>query len=123
LQRGDKIFIPVDRKHFVSVLGQVGKPGPVTIIPGLDLKLALAEAGGLKDEAGLNPTVHIFQAATNKELTIPYKRLMTQAASGIPLGPGDVISIPMSGFNHVGYVLTKISPALTMISLAALVAQ
>jgi polysaccharide export outer membrane protein len=123
LRRGDKVFIPIDRQQFVSVLGQVGKPGPVAIRPGLDLKLALAEAGGLKDEAGDNPTVHIIQIASNRELNIPYKQLMTpQGGSEVTLQAGDVISIPKSGFNKVGYVLTKLSPAATMVSLAALVA-
>ncbi len=124
LRRGDKIFIPVDRTNFVSVLGQVGKPGPVAITPGLDLKMALSEAGGLKDEAGDNPTVHVIQAASNRQVNISYKELMTsRGGSEITLQAGDVISIPKSTFNKIGYVLTKLSPALTMISLATLVAQ
>ena len=124
LRRGDKIFIPVDRQQFISVLGQVGKPGPVAITPGFDLKMALTEAGGLKDEAGENPTVHIIQTASNREWNIPYKRLMTPGGgSEVALQAGDVISIPKSGFNKVGYVLSKLSPALTMITLASLVAQ
>ncbi|MDP9052498.1 MAG: polysaccharide biosynthesis/export family protein [Acidobacteriota bacterium] len=124
LRRGDKIFIPIDRQQFVSVLGQVGKPGPVAITPGFDLKMALTQAGGLKDEAGDNPTVHIIQTASNRELNISYKQLMTPGGgSEVTLRAGDVISIPRSGFNKFGYVLTKLSPALTMISLAALVAH
>jgi polysaccharide biosynthesis/export protein len=124
LRRGDKIFIPIDRQQFVSVLGQVGKPGPIAITPGLDLKMALTQAGGLKDEAGVNPTVHIIQTASNRELTISYKQLMSPGGgSEVTLRAGDVISIPMSGFNKVGYVLTKLSPALTMVSLASLIAH
>ena len=124
LRRGDKIFIPIDRQQFVSVLGQVGKPGPVAITPGLDLKMALTQAGGLKDEAGDNPTVHIIQTASNRELEIPYKQLMTPGGgSEVTLNAGDVISIPKSGFNKFGYVLSKISPVLTLVTLASLVAQ
>jgi polysaccharide export outer membrane protein len=124
LRRGDKIFIPVDRQQFISVLGQVGKPGPVAITPGLDLKMALTNAGGLKDEAGDNPTVHIIQTASNRTLNIPYKQLMTPGGgSEVALQAGDVISISKSGFNKVGYVLAKLSPALTVISLASLIAQ
>jgi polysaccharide export outer membrane protein len=124
LRRGDKIFVPLDRQQFVSVLGQVGKPGPVVITPDLDLKLALSEAGGLKDEAGDNPTIHIVQTASNRELTIPYKQLMTPGGGReIALQPGDMVLIGKSGFNKVTYVLTKISPVATMISLASLVAQ
>jgi polysaccharide export outer membrane protein len=122
LRRGDAIFVPVDRQRFVSVLGQVGKPGLVQLTPDLDLKMALSEAGGLKDEAGDNPTVHVVQTANNRELTIPYKQLMTPGGGKeIVLQPGDVVLIGRSGFNSVTYVLTKLSPAATMISLASLV--
>jgi polysaccharide export outer membrane protein len=122
LRRGDKIFVPVDRQRFVSVLGQVGKPGPVAITPDLDLKLALAQAGGLKDEAGQNPTIHIVQTASNRELAIPYKELMTPGGGKeITQNAGDVVFIPESGFNKVTYVLTKLSPVATMVSLASLV--
>jgi protein involved in polysaccharide export with SLBB domain len=124
LHRGDKIFVPAERQQFVSVLGQVGKPGPVAITPGLDLKLALAQAGGLKDEAGDNPMVHIIQTASNRQINIPYKELMMPGGGReVTLQAGDVISINKSGFNKFGYVLAKLSPALTMISLAALVTQ
>lgn len=122
LRRGDKIFVPIDRLQFVSVLGQVGKPGPVAITSDLDVKMALTQAGGLKDEAGDNPTVHIVQTASNQELTIPYKQLMKPGGGReITLNPGDVIFIPRSGFNKVTYILTKLSPAATMITLATLV--
>jgi polysaccharide export outer membrane protein len=123
LRRGDAIFVPLDRQKFVNILGQVEKPGPVAITPDLDFRLALSQAGGLKDEAGGNPTIHIIQTASNRELTIPYKELMKPGGSKeVVLGPGDTIVVPKSGFNNVTYVLTKLSPAATMISLAALIA-
>jgi polysaccharide export outer membrane protein len=123
LRRGDKIFIPIEQTQFVSVLGQVGKPGPVAITSDLDLKMTLSRAGGLKDEAGDNPTVHVIQTASNQELTIPYKQLMRPGGGReVTLHPGDVVFIPKSGFNKVVYVLTKLSPAATIITLATLVA-
>jgi polysaccharide export outer membrane protein len=123
LRRGDKVFVPVNQQDFISVLGQVGKPGPVAITPDLDLKLLISRAGGLKDEAGKNPTIHIAQTATNREIAIPFKELMKPGgAAEVKLQPGDIVYVPMSGFNQVGYVLTKIAPAATMISLATLVA-
>ena len=123
LRRGDKIFVPIDRQQFVSVLGQVEKPGPIAITPDLNLKMALTRSGGLKDEAGDNPTVHIVQTASNRELTIPYKQLMKPGGGDeVMLQPGDVVFIPKSGFNKVTYALTKLGPAATMITLATLVA-
>ncbi len=123
LRRGDKIFIPIDRQQFVSVLGQVGKPGPVAITSDLDLKMTLTRAGGITDEAGGNPTIHIIQTASNQELTIPFKQLMKPGGGNeVTLQPGDVVFVPKSGFSKVSYVLTKLGPAATMITLATLVA-
>jgi polysaccharide export outer membrane protein len=122
LRRGDKIYVPIDRQQFVSVLGKVTKAGPVALTPDLDLKMALTEAGGLTDEAGPNPTIHVVQTASNRELTIPYKQLMRPGGGKeVTLQPGDVVLVPESGFNRVAYVLTKLSPAATMITLATLV--
>jgi polysaccharide export outer membrane protein len=122
LRRGDKIFVPADQQRFVSVLGQVGKPGPVAITSDLDLKMAITRAGGLTDPAGNNPTIHIIQTASNRELTIPFKELMKPGGGQeVNLQPGDMIFVPTSGFNKVSYVLTKLSPVATMVSLASLV--
>jgi polysaccharide export outer membrane protein len=122
LRRGDKIYVPIEQQQFVSVIGQVQKPGPVAITADLDLKMALTQAGGLRDEAGDNPTIHIVQTASNQELTISFKQLLKPGGGGeVTLHPGDVVFIPKSGFNKVGYVLTKLSPAATMITLAALI--
>jgi polysaccharide export outer membrane protein len=122
LRRGDKIYVPIEQQQFVSVIGQVQKPGPVAITADLDLKMALTQAGGLRDEAGDNPTIHIVQTASNQELTISFKQLLKPGGGAeVTLHPGDVVFIPKSGFNKVGYVLTKLSPAATMITLAALI--
>jgi polysaccharide export outer membrane protein len=84
--------------------------------------MALTQAGGITDEAGSNPTIHIVQTASNQELTITFKQLMRPSGGNeIVLHPGDMIFIPKSGFNKVTYVLTKLSPAATMVTLAALV--
>jgi polysaccharide biosynthesis/export protein len=122
LRRGDKIFVPVDQLQFVSVLGQVSKPGPVTITSDLDLKMTLSRAGGITDLAGSNPTIHVIQTTSNRELSIPFNELMKPGGGGeVTLEPGDVVFVPMSGFNKFTYVLTKISPVATMVSLASLV--
>jgi polysaccharide biosynthesis/export protein len=122
LRRGDKIFVPVDQLQFVSVLGQVAKPGPVSITSDLDLKMTLSRAGGITDQAGSNPTIHIIQTASDRELTITFNELMKPGGGReVTLQPGDVVFIPMSGFNKVTYFLTKLSPVATMVSLASLV--
>jgi len=122
LRRGDMIFIPIEQQQFISVLGQVQKPGPVAIKADLDLKMAITQAGGISDEAGGNPTIHIVQTASNRDVTITFKDLMKPSGGNeISLHPGDVIYVPKSGFSKVAYVLTKLSPAATMVTLGALV--
>jgi polysaccharide export outer membrane protein len=123
LRRGDKVFVPVDQRRFVSVLGQVEKPGPVELTPDLDLKMLLSQAGGIKDEAGGNPNLHIIQASNNNETIIPFRDLMTPTGGReVALSPGDIVFVPKSGFSKVTYVLTKISPVATMVTLGALLA-
>ena len=123
LRRGDKIFIPIQQDQFVSVIGQVGRPGPVAITPDLDLKMALSRAGGPRDAAGDNPTIHVIQTASNRELTIPFKELMKPGGGKeVKLQPGDVVFIPKSGFNKVLYVLTALGPVATIMTLATLAA-
>ena len=76
LRRGDMIFIPIQQQEFVSVLGEVLRPGPVPLTADLTLRMALTNAGGLGPDAGGNPTIHIASGSTNKEIAITFKDLM-----------------------------------------------
>jgi len=57
-----------------------------------------------------------------KDIVVEYKKLLTlPGQEEYTLHPGDVIYVPVSGFNKVTGIMQKISPAATMISIAALV--
>ncbi len=121
LRRNDVVYVPEPKQLFVSVLGQVGKPGTVPLTPESTLTSVLAEAGCCSDSGGYNPKIHILQPSTGKDLVVEYKKVMTLAGQKeYTLHSGDVIVVPTSGFNKAAAVIQKISPVATMVSLAAI---
>jgi len=122
LRRNDIVFVPEPKHHFVSVLGQVGKPGSIPLTPDSTLTSVLADAGCCTENGGFNPKIHIIQRSTGKDVIVEYKKLMTIAGQKeYAIHPGDVIFVPISGFNKVSTVMQKISGVATMVSIAALV--
>jgi len=122
LRRNDIVFVPEPKHRFVSVLGQVAKPGSIPLTPDSTLTSVLADAGCCTDSGGFNPKIHIIQRSTGKDVVVEYKKLMSLAGQQeYVVHPGDVIFVPVSGFNKVAAVIQKISPVATMVSLAALV--
>jgi polysaccharide export outer membrane protein len=122
LRRNDIVFVPEPKHLFVSVLGQVAKPGSVPLTPDSTLTSVLADAGCCSENGGFNPKIHIIQRSTGKEVVVEYKRLMTLTGQKeYSIHPGDVIFVPVSGFNKVTSVFQKISGVATMVSIAALV--
>ncbi len=122
LRRNDIVYVPQPKELFVSVLGAVTKPGNVPLTPESTLSSILAMAGGLTDGAGSSPNIRIIQPSTGKDFKVSYKKLMTLAGQQeFTIHSGDVIIIPKSGFENFTYVLQKISPIATIVSLAALV--
>ncbi len=121
LRRNDIVYVPEPQQLFVSVLGQVSKPGTIALTKQSTLTTVLAEAGCCTELGGFNPEVHILQPSTGKDIKVKYKEIMTLAGQQeYTLHSGDVIIIPVSGFQKVTSVIAKISPAATMISFAAL---
>jgi polysaccharide export outer membrane protein len=122
LKRNDIIFVPDPSEKFVSVIGEVNKPGTVPINSSSTLTSVLSMAGGLNESAGNAPNIRIIQPTLNKEITVPYKQLLSLSGQKeFAIHPGDVIVINKSGFYKATYVLQRISPIATMVSLAALV--
>jgi polysaccharide export outer membrane protein len=122
LRRNDIVYVPQPKESFVSVLGQVTKPGTIPLTAESTLTTILAEAGCCSDNGGYNPKIHILQPSTGKDFIVEYKKLMTLAGQQeFTLHSGDVIVVPTSGFNKAAGVMQKISPVATMVSIAALV--
>jgi len=79
LRRNDIVFVPEPKHLFVSVLGQVAKPGSIPLTPDSTLTSVLADAGCCADNGGFNPKIHIIQRSTGKDVVIEYKKLMSIA--------------------------------------------
>jgi polysaccharide export outer membrane protein len=123
LRRNDVVLIPVEN-NLISVLGAVRTPGAVRFNPQSTLTTLIAQAGGLDDKAGGNPTIHIVNTVTGTSRQVPFKRLLSpHAGSDITLHAGDVIFVPTSAFGKFAYVVDKLSPLLTVVGLSVLAAQ
>jgi polysaccharide export outer membrane protein len=121
LRRNDIVFVPEPKHLFVSVLGQVAKPGSIPLTPESTLTSVLADAGCCSDNGGYNPKIHILQRSSGKDITVEYKKLLTLGGQQeYAVHPGDVIYVPVSGFNKATGVIQKISPIATMLTFAAL---
>ncbi|MFC6646332.1 polysaccharide biosynthesis/export family protein [Granulicella cerasi] len=123
LQRDDIVFVPAPNDRYVSVLGQVQRPGSQMLDPHTTLARLLSDAGGLMPTAGKNPSIRIISAASGKQREIPFNNLLNPRTSEVKLEAGDVIFVPESGFNSVAYVLEKLSPLISIFSTAALLNQ
>jgi polysaccharide export outer membrane protein len=121
LRRNDIVYVPQPQELFVSVMGQVGKPGTIPLTPQSTLTSVLAQAGCCGDNGGFNPTIHILQPSTGNDFKITYKQVMTLSGQQeFKLHSGDVIIVPMNGLSKFGVIMQKISPVATMMSLAAI---
>jgi polysaccharide export outer membrane protein len=121
LRRNDIVFIPFQQESFVSVLGEVMHPGAVPLTRESNLATIIAAAGGIGEGAGGSPNIQIIQKSTGKIRTIHYKELMTpKGMDEVALNSGDVIMVPKSGFYKSTYILQRLSPITSLMSIAAL---
>jgi polysaccharide biosynthesis/export protein len=121
LRRNDIVFIPSQADQFVTVLGEVKNPGAIPLTPESTLPSVLAQAGGLGEGAGSTPNIQIIQTSSNTSRVIPWKQLMTPGGvAEVNLKPGDVVVVPRSGFYKFTYLLQRISPMTSLLSLGAL---
>ena len=121
LRRNDIVYVPQPQELFVSVLGQVAKPGTIPLTAQSTLTSILAQAGCCNDNGGFNPKIHILQPSTGKDFQISYKDVMTLSGQQeYKRHSGDVIIVPMNGLSKFGVIMQKISPVSTMMSLAAI---
>ena len=121
LRRDDVIYVPSGAERFVSVLGEVGKPGAIRLTNTSTLASVLAEAGGFTGKAGAKPHIQIVDPASGSSRTISFNDVLNPTKSlEITLHPGEIVYVPQSGFYRATYVLERLSPALSVATLAML---
>jgi polysaccharide export outer membrane protein len=80
----------------VYLLGEVAKPGPIGMTPGMTFLQAIATAGGLTQFAN-SKKIYILRNDGEKHQKIPvqYKRaLRGDSSRNLDLNPGDTIVVP-----------------------------
>jgi polysaccharide export outer membrane protein len=120
LRRDDVVYVPDPSDRFISVMGEVNHPGPVELNSTSTLSGVLALAGGISEHAGNNPHIQIVDGKTGSSRTISFKDVLKPSkALEITMKPGDIIFVPQSGFYKATYVLERLSPLTTLMTLAA----
>lgn len=123
LQRDDVVYVPANADRYVSVMGQVQKPGSLPLLRDTTLARVLADAGGFTNQAGRNPRIRIVDPTTGTTREVDFKDLLKPNATEIALHSGDIVYVPMNGFNGVTYALDRLSPLISIFTTAALLNQ
>ncbi len=79
----------------------------------------LAQAGGITDKAGGNPHIQIVDPASGTSRVFSMKDMLDPVKSReVTLRPGQIIYVPRSGFNRATYVLERLSPLISVATMA-----
>jgi polysaccharide export outer membrane protein len=121
LRRDDVIYVPNGAERFVSVLGEVQKPGAVPLTGTSTLASVLAQAGGVVSaKAGNKPHIQIVNPEDGTSRMISFNDILNPAKSNeITLRPGEIIFVPQTGFYRATYVVERLAPLITAGTLAA----
>ena len=88
--------------QYVTVLGEVGSPGRVTVIGPTKLSDVLAQVGGLTPVAGTRIKIRHGADDAAPETEAPYSRSESNQQTGsILLRPGDTVLVPRAGIVYV----------------------
>lgn len=123
LQRDDVVYVTSPEDRFISILGQVQRPGAQPLEHETTLARLLSNAGGLTKEAGANPMLRIVEPSTGKTRVVAFKDVLSPTSTEIPLHSGDILFVPESRFNSVAYVLDRLSPVFNLFTTAAFITQ
>jgi len=121
LKRNDVVFIPDDSDEYVTVMGEVNRPGVVPLIHDTNLNDALAASGGLTEKAS-EGHIQVIRASDGKTLKITLAdALHNRNGAEALLHKGDVVYVPRSGWSKAGDIVQTITPIGSMVMLGAMV--
>jgi polysaccharide export outer membrane protein len=119
LRRDDVVYVPSTTERFISVLGEVQHPGAIPLAFNSTLASILAQAGGITQPAGTNPHIQIVDPVSGTSHVFSMKDLLDPVKSReLTLRPGEIIYVPKSGFYRATYVLERLSPLVTVATMA-----
>jgi polysaccharide export outer membrane protein len=110
----NSVYVPNGAERFVSVLGEVQKPGAVPLTGTSTLASVLAAAGGFTGKAGNKPHIQIVDPANGNSRIISFNDVLNPAKSlEITLRPGEIVFVPQTGFYQATYVIERLGPLIT----------
>jgi polysaccharide export outer membrane protein len=109
-RRNDTLYIPDSDDQLIYVMGEVRRPGAIRMTPDMTFLNALAQAGGVTDEAR-SGKIRLIRPSANIEREFDLKDFYRSVkAQNVSLQDGDVIYVPRSVVGSAGYVFQKLSP-------------
>lgn len=119
MKKGDIVFIPDSSDTAVYVLGYVLRPGSYRLTPRMTVLDALAQAGGVTEDAQPRQ-IGLYRAGANKVEIIDFRDLIDPArAVNHALEDGDALFVPRSQLADFGYFMRQLSPGLSVLSFGA----
>jgi polysaccharide biosynthesis/export protein len=116
MRKGDIVFIPDSSETAVYVLGAVVKPGSYRLTPRMTVLDALAQSGGVTENAQPE-RIGIYRAGSKSVEVIEFAVLIDPSRSiNYALEDGDVIYVPNSVAADFGYLLRQIAPAVSVLT-------
>jgi len=123
LKRDDVVYVPGQTKY-VSIMGMVARPGNMRLDSKSTLPQLLAQAGGVTELAGKNPKIQIIHRGANgqpgRTQEVAYKDMLTPRTLDLTIQTGDIILVPESTFNGLGYTFAKIAPLVELFTVSSL---
>lgn len=114
MKKGDIVYIPDSSDTSVYVMGAVGRPGSYRMTPRMTVLDAIAQAGGLAENAK-NDRIGLYRAGTKQVEYVSWSELITADRSkNFAMEDGDVIFIPTTSLSDFGYVMRQIAPAISI---------
>jgi polysaccharide export outer membrane protein len=123
LRRNVVVYVPSPNDRYVTIFGQVARPGLVQLHDGSTIAQMLAEAGGiLTDKSGRLPKIQVIHEYKGSVETVPYENILEAKSSPrVSLQTGDIIYVPESKFSRVAVTFEKISPFINLATIATLI--
>ena len=116
MKKGDIVFIPDSSDTAIYALGQLVKPGSYRLTPRMTVLDAIAQAGGLTEDAQPKQ-IGIYRAGADKVEVIAFDALIKPSRSAnYVLEDGDVIFVPRSNLGEFGYFMRQLSPGLSVLN-------
>ncbi len=113
LRRNDTLYIPDADDQVVYVLGEVLRPGTVRLTPEMTFLDALTQTGGPTPDAR-SGRIHLVRQSDGIEREFAMKDFADPSKKpNVDLQNGDIIYVPGTFLSKVGYLLQKLSPAIT----------